>query len=157
LDKHDEERDCEAAWENSSRNIGALMSKPDNTWIDDWEIGEEHATERNVSMELVQCFSEWIDHNSYMLQLQAAWLRLTNAEPPLNPRIAGEPGLGKTTLVRAVGRSTNRQVYIFQCTYGHEARGFGDHAGSCRGTANHLPGLGCGHRGHRMNQQAQAL
>ncbi len=66
-------------------------------------------------MELVQCFSEWIDHNSYMLQLQAAWLRLTNAEPPLNPRIAGEPGLGKTTLARAVGRSTNRQVYIFQC------------------------------------------
>lgn len=35
---------------------------------------------------------------------------------PLNPRIVGEPGLGKTTLARAVGRKTGREVYIFQCT-----------------------------------------
>lgn len=61
-------------------------------------------------------YTEWIDYNSYMLQLQAAWLRLADDEPPLNPRIVGEPGLGKTTLARAVGRSTNRLVYIFQCT-----------------------------------------
>jgi MoxR-like ATPase len=59
---------------------------------------------------------EWIDYNEYHLQLQAAWLRLSDDEPPLNPRIVGEPGLGKTTLARAVGQSTGRRVYIFQCT-----------------------------------------
>jgi MoxR-like ATPase len=59
---------------------------------------------------------EWIDYNEYKLQLQAAWLRLSDDEPPLNPRIVGEPGLGKTTLARAVGQSSGRRVYIFQCT-----------------------------------------
>ncbi len=37
------------------------MSKPDNTWIDDWEIGEESERERAVSLELVQCFNEFWD------------------------------------------------------------------------------------------------
>ena len=51
-----------------------------------------------------------------MRQLEAAWLRLSEDELPLNPRIVGEPGLGKTTLACAVGRRTKRDVYIFQCT-----------------------------------------
>ena len=42
--------------------------------------------------------SHWIDYNDYLRQLGAAWLRLTDNELPLNPRIVGEPGLGKTTL-----------------------------------------------------------
>lgn len=60
--------------------------------------------------------SEWIDYNDYVRQLEAAWLRLSDDELPLNPRIVGEPGLGKTTLACAVGRRTGRDVYIFQCT-----------------------------------------
>src|SRR5437870_4348681 len=58
----------------------------------------------------------WIDYNDYVRQLQAAWLRLSNREVPLNPRIVGEPGLGKTTLACAVGKQMDREVYIFQCT-----------------------------------------
>src|SRR5262245_45156488 len=57
-----------------------------------------------------------VDYNDYALQLEAAWLRLSDVEPPLNPRLIGDPGLGKTTLACAVGRRMGRPVYIFQCT-----------------------------------------
>lgn len=60
--------------------------------------------------------SHWIDYNDYVLQLESAWLRLSNDDIPLIPRIVGEPGLGKTTLACAVARRTGRDVYIFQCT-----------------------------------------
>jgi MoxR-like ATPase len=60
--------------------------------------------------------SKWIDYYDYARQLEAAWLRLAPSELPLNPRIIGEPGLGKTTLACAVGRKNGRDVYIFQCT-----------------------------------------
>lgn len=60
--------------------------------------------------------SVWIDYDDYALQLEAAWMRMSEVEPPLNPRMVGEPGLGKTTLACAVGRKLGREVYIFQCT-----------------------------------------
>lgn len=60
--------------------------------------------------------SEWVDYHDYARQLEAAWLRLSSVEPPLNPRLIGEPGLGKTTLACWVGRKLSRDVYIFQCT-----------------------------------------
>lgn len=60
--------------------------------------------------------STWVDYADYRRQLEAAWLRLSSVEPPLNPRLIGEPGLGKTTLARAIGRELGREVYIFQCT-----------------------------------------
>lgn len=59
---------------------------------------------------------QWIDYNQYLRQLQAAWLRLSKVEPPLNPRLIGEPGLGKTTLACAVAREIGQPVYIYQCT-----------------------------------------
>src|SRR5215208_4751573 len=60
--------------------------------------------------------SEWLDFDFCTERLQAAWLRLSDTEPPLNPRIVGEPGLGKTTLVCAVARQLGLPVYLFQCT-----------------------------------------
>jgi MoxR-like ATPase len=60
--------------------------------------------------------ASWIDYNDYLLQLQAAWLRLADGDLPLNPRIVGAPGLGKTTLVCAAARATGRGVYMVQCT-----------------------------------------
>jgi hypothetical protein len=57
-----------------------------------------------------------VDYNDYVRQLEAAWLRLSDVEPPLNPRLIGESGLGKTTLACAVGRKLGRDVYLFQCT-----------------------------------------
>ena len=60
--------------------------------------------------------SEWIDFGYSLQRLEAAWLRLSPNEPPLNPRIVGEPGLGKTTLACAAARRLGRPVYLFQCT-----------------------------------------
>ena len=60
--------------------------------------------------------SEWVDYFDYARQLEAAWLRLSTVEPSLNPRLIGEPGLGKTTLACAIARRLGRNVYIFQCT-----------------------------------------
>lgn len=60
--------------------------------------------------------AQWIDYEDYALKLEAAWLRFSDQEPPLNPRLIGEPGLGKTTLACAVGRKLGREVFIFQCT-----------------------------------------
>ncbi len=60
--------------------------------------------------------SEWIDFGYSLQRLEAAWLRLSPNEPPLNPRIVGEPGLGKTTLACAAAHRLGRPVYLFQCT-----------------------------------------
>src|SRR5207249_1307229 len=54
----------------------------------------------------------WVDYNEYILQLEAAWVRLSDVELPLNPRLIGESGLGKTTLACFVGRRLGREVYI---------------------------------------------
>jgi len=58
----------------------------------------------------------WLDFDHSMQRLEAAWLRLSATEPPLTPRIVGEPGLGKTTLACAVARKLGQPVYMFQCT-----------------------------------------
>jgi MoxR-like ATPase len=55
---------------------------------------------------------EWVEYGQYLQQLQAAWLRLSKKEPPLNPRLIGEPGLGKTTLACAVARVLQTELYI---------------------------------------------
>jgi MoxR-like ATPase len=47
---------------------------------------------------------------------RSRWLQLSPNEPPLNPRIVGEPGLGKTTLACAAAHRLGRSVYLFQCT-----------------------------------------
>ena len=60
--------------------------------------------------------AEWVDYDDYRRQLEAAWLRLSDSEPPLNPRLIGDPGLGKTTLVCATAHHIGRPLYIFQCT-----------------------------------------
>lgn len=79
----------------------------------------ERVTIQGVELTLmppVEGDDAWIDYDGYVLQLEAAWLRLSEQEPPLNPRLIGEPGLGKTTLARAVARRLDQDVYIFQCT-----------------------------------------
>lgn len=69
-----------------------------------------------VLSEAVSHGYEWLDYGDYRRLLEAAWLNLSNGEPPLNPRIVGEPGLGKTTLACATAQAMGKPVYIFQCT-----------------------------------------
>jgi len=58
----------------------------------------------------------WIGQQDVMDQLLAAWLVIDKDDIPLNPRIIGKPGVGKTTLAYAAGTSLGKDVYIFQCT-----------------------------------------
>lgn len=59
---------------------------------------------------------EWIGQKDVMDQLLAAWLVIDRDDIPLNPRLIGKPGVGKTTLAYAAATKIGKDVYIFQCT-----------------------------------------
>lgn len=59
---------------------------------------------------------EWIGQRDVLEQLLAAWLVIDQNDIPLNPRLIGKPGVGKTTLAYAAAKKINKPVYIFQCT-----------------------------------------
>ena len=51
-----------------------------------------------------------------MRQLLAAWLVIDPQDIPMNPRLLGKPGVGKTTLAYAAAKRLGRDVYIMQAT-----------------------------------------
>ena len=59
---------------------------------------------------------EWVGNEDIINELKAAWMIVDKEDLPLNPRILGKPGVGKTTLAYATGKRLNKPVYIFQCT-----------------------------------------
>ena len=59
---------------------------------------------------------EWVGNEDPINELKAAWLIVDKDDLPLNPRILGKPGVGKTTLAYATGKRMGKEVYIFQCT-----------------------------------------
>lgn len=58
----------------------------------------------------------WVGQEEVMRQLLAAWLILDPADLPMNPRLIGKPGVGKTTLAYAAGSRLNREIFIMQAT-----------------------------------------
>jgi len=60
---------------------------------------------------------QWVGNENLINELKAAWMIVDEENDlPLNPRILGKPGVGKTTLAYATGKSLGKPVYIFQCT-----------------------------------------
>lgn len=59
---------------------------------------------------------QWIGQKDVLDQLLAAWLVIDEKDIPLNPRLIGKPGVGKTTLAYAAAKKLKKDVYIFQCT-----------------------------------------
>jgi MoxR-like ATPase len=58
----------------------------------------------------------WVGQEEVMRQLLAAWLVLGPDDLPMNPRLIGKPGVGKTTLAYAAAKRLGREVYIMQAT-----------------------------------------
>jgi len=66
--------------------------------------------------EPAQVDMQWVGNDDLINQLKAAWMVVDKDDLPLNPRILGKPGVGKTTLAYAAGRRLGKDVYMFQCT-----------------------------------------
>jgi len=60
--------------------------------------------------------THWVGQDELVAQLRAAWLMVDPRDLPLNPRLVGKPGVGKTSLGYATARGLGRDVYIFQAT-----------------------------------------
>jgi MoxR-like ATPase len=58
----------------------------------------------------------WVGQDQMMAQLLAAWMVIDEGDLPLNPRLLGKPGVGKTTLAYAAAKSLGQEVYIMQAT-----------------------------------------
>jgi MoxR-like ATPase len=58
----------------------------------------------------------WVGRDDVLGQLLAAWSRVTEEDLPLNPRLLGKPGVGKTTLAGAAALALDLPVYIVQAT-----------------------------------------
>jgi MoxR-like ATPase len=58
----------------------------------------------------------WVGQEEVMRQLLAAWLVIDEHDLPMNPRLLGKPGVGKTTLAYAAAKRLGREVYILQAT-----------------------------------------
>ncbi len=58
----------------------------------------------------------WIGQRDVLDQLLSAWMVVHEKDIPLNPRLIGRPGVGKTTLAYAAAKEIERDAYIFQCT-----------------------------------------
>ncbi len=59
---------------------------------------------------------QWVGQQELIDQMLAAWLVLDDDDLPLNPRLIGKPGVGKTTLAYAAAKRLGRDVYLFQAT-----------------------------------------
>ncbi len=80
--------------------------------------------ERTITIQGIEIFLScpdelpltWIGSEDVFNQLIAAWDVIDKLDLPLNPRLVGKPGVGKTTLAYAAAKSLNQPVFIYQCT-----------------------------------------
>lgn len=58
---------------------------------------------------------EWVGMKEPLTQLLAAWSD-DGIDPPMQPRILGKPGVGKTSLAITAAKRMKQDLYITQCT-----------------------------------------
>ncbi len=80
---------------------------------------KESAQIGNISVKLAKEYevnANWMGNDLASHQLRAAWLKLSEDDLPMNPRLVGKPGVGKTTLAVAVAKELQSSVYLMQGT-----------------------------------------
>ena len=88
------------------------------------DSGTAMSKERSVTVEAVTLHLahpdelpvRWVGQKELMRQLLAAWMVVDERDVPMNPRLLGKPGVGKTTLAYAAAREMGRDAYIYQAT-----------------------------------------
>ncbi len=81
--------------------------------------GPESVTIDGVELFLgkpVDQMQSWIGQREVLMQLLAAWSQVEESDLPLNPRLLGKPGVGKTTLACAAAGELGLDIYIQQAT-----------------------------------------
>lgn len=91
--------------ENSTHNT--LVELPKTVEIEGVTLSLSHPVD--VPM-------RWVGLQELKLQLLASWIVLDKSDFPLNPRLLGKPGVGKTTLAYSTAKELGREVYIYQAT-----------------------------------------
>lgn len=72
-----------------------------------------------VTLTLAHCDElnlRWVGQTDMLYQLLACWHVESDGDYPLNPRLCGKPGVGKTTLAYTAASMLERPVYLFQAT-----------------------------------------
>jgi MoxR-like ATPase len=84
-----------------------LKTAPSHTEIDGVTLHLSHPDDLPI---------KWVGQEDLIRQVLAAWLVIDEKDIPLNPRLLGKPGVGKTTLAYAAAQRLGRDVYLFQAT-----------------------------------------
>jgi MoxR-like ATPase len=87
--------------------------------LDSRGMGERSVVIEGVALQLGhpdELPSRWVGQKELMRELLAAWMVVHERDLPMNPRLLGKPGVGKTTLAYAGAREIGRDAYIFQAT-----------------------------------------
>lgn len=83
-------------------------------------IGEnQYVTIQGVRIRLARPYElsfQYIGNRKLVNQLKAAWYTVAESDHPMNPRLIGKPGVGKTVLAYAAGKMLSRPIYFFQAT-----------------------------------------
>jgi MoxR-like ATPase len=58
---------------------------------------------------------DWVGMEEPLIQLLASWSD-DGDDPPMQPRILGKPGVGKTSLAITAAKRMKQELYVFQCT-----------------------------------------
>jgi MoxR-like ATPase len=78
----------------------------------------EKITLKGVEIHLVdppELDVDWVGMQEPLTQLLAAWSD-DGDDPPMQPRILGKPGVGKTSLAITAAKNMKQDLYIMQCT-----------------------------------------